>query len=114
MTFKNRIWLETDSGILLGRGRLKLLLAIKEHGSINKAAKSIDMSYKKAWKLIDQLNKNASGAVVEKSTGGKGGGGTFITPFGLLLIQHFEAVNKRCTQFLHEQSLEFNKAIMNK
>ena len=113
MRFKNRIWLETDSGILLGRGRLKLLLAIKEFGSITKAAKSIGMSYKKAWKLIDQLNVNAPKAVVERSTGGKGGGGTYITNFGLTLVDHFEEVNQKCDEFLLEQSQIFNNDIMN-
>lgn len=114
MIFKSRIWLETEHGILLGQGRLKLLLAIKEYGSINKAAKSIGMSYKKAWKLIDQINLNAPQAVVQKSTGGKGGGGTSITSFGLSLIDHFETISQKYNQFLMEQTRIFNEDLRNK
>ena len=105
------MWLETESGILLGRGRLKLLMAINEYGSINKATKSIGMSYKKAWKLIDQLNENAPLPVVIKSTGGKGGGGTSITEFGLQIIKNFESINRKCEAFLDIQSEIFNESL---
>lgn len=103
--------METDDGILLGRGRHKLLMAINEYGSINKAAKSISMSYKKAWKLIDQLNENAPSPIVKKSTGGKGGGGTSVTPFGMSIINKFDIIDQKCKTFLDEQSVVFNNEI---
>ena len=105
------MWLETESGILLGRGRLKLLMAINEYGSINKATKSIGMSYKKAWKLIDQLNENSPSPIVISSTGGKGGGGTFVTPFGLHIIDKFQIINQKCEEFLAVQSQLFNDSL---
>ena len=53
---KSRIWIEADGEILLGEGRVALLHAINDLGSLSKAAKSLNMSYKKAWSLIDALN----------------------------------------------------------
>jgi len=52
---KSRIWIEDKEGIFLGEGRIQLLLAIEKEGSLSKAAKSMKMSYKKAWNLVDAL-----------------------------------------------------------
>ena len=57
---KSRIWIEADGNILLGEGRVNLLRAINEEGSLSKAAKVLGMSYKKAWSLIDAVNKPQS------------------------------------------------------
>ena len=52
---KSRIWIETKNNVLLGEGRVQLLKAIEETGSLSKAAKTIKISYKKAWNLIDSV-----------------------------------------------------------
>ncbi|MCH9659454.1 MAG: winged helix-turn-helix domain-containing protein [Bacteroidetes bacterium] len=100
---RSRIWIESGDKVLIGEGRLKLLKAIDAEGSLSKAAKSIGMSYKKAWNLMDAVNKSAKEAVVTKTIGGEKGGGTVITPYGKKLIEAFETINKNCWAFLDEQ-----------
>ncbi|AXT55891.1 LysR family transcriptional regulator [Aquimarina sp. MMG015] len=103
---KSRIWIEGEKGVFLGEGRIKILKAIKTEGSLSKAAKSLGMSYKKAWNLVDSINKNASTPVVITNTGGSGGGGTEITEYGLKMINAFENINKNCWDFLDQQLKE--------
>lgn len=100
---KSRIWIEADGNILLGEGRVSLIKAIDATGSLSKAAKSLKMSYKKAWSLIDVVNKRAEQPVIIMNTGGKGGGGATLTPYGKSLISAFETINKNCWKFLDEQ-----------
>ena len=99
---KSRIWIETNGEILLGEGRVALLKAIHETGSLSKAAKSLNMSYKKAWSLIDAVNKRAEQPVTSSSIGGKGGGGAQLTEYGRRLIETFETINTNCWQFLDQ------------
>ena len=100
---KSRIWIEIGDNVLVGEGRVRLLKEIEAQGSLSKAAKSIGMSYKKAWTLIDAVNKSAKEAVVTTSVGGQKGGGTVITPYGKNLIAAFERINKKCWEFLDEE-----------
>ena len=97
---KSRIWIEADSNVFLGEGRVKLLKAIDANGSLSKAAKSLKMSYKKAWSLLDAVNKSASKPVVVTSIGGKNGGGAELTPYGKSLIKAFDTINKGCWKYL--------------
>lgn len=105
---KSRIWVENSEGIFLGEGRIRLLKAIEKEGSLSKAAKSMKMSYKKAWNLIDAINKSAPTAVVQTSTGGSGGGGTELTAYGKQKIKDFEAMKQRCWEFIEKQNAAFN------
>lgn len=100
---KSRIWIEYNNHVLLGEGRVQLLKAINETGSLTKAAKSLNISYKKAWDLIDSVNKSAKKAVIQTSTGGKGGGGAELTEYGKSLITAFDDINKNCWNYLDEQ-----------
>lgn len=100
---KSRIWIELDGKEFLGEGKVRLLKAINETGSLSKAAKSLDISYKKAWHLMNTINKTTKKPVVINSIGGKGGGGTELTPYGTSLIGVFEDINKNCWEFLDVQ-----------
>ena len=100
---KSRIWIEADDNILLGEGRVALLEAIDETGSLSKAAKTLKMSYKKAWSLIDALNNRAEKPVITTSIGGKGGGGAKLTPYGKALVNAFNSINKNCWEFLDSE-----------
>lgn len=102
-SIKSRIWIEADGKILLGEGRVSLLKAIHKTGSLSKAAKSLGMSYKKAWSLLDAVNKRAKEPVVETSVGGSGGGGALLTAYGKQLVEVFEQINRDCWSFLDEQ-----------
>ena len=100
---KSRIWIEADGHILLGEGRVSLLKAIEENGSLTKAAKSLHMSYKKAWSLVDAVNSRAEKPVITTAVGGKSGGGTSLTPYGKSLIETFDTINENCWTYLDEQ-----------
>jgi len=100
---KSRIWIESEENVLLGEGRVQLLKAIQKTGSLSKAAKSINISYKKAWQLLDSINKSAKKPVTINSIGGKGGGGAELTEYGKSLILVFDDINKNCWAFLDEQ-----------
>ena len=105
---KSRIWIEADEDVLLGEGRVKLLKAIEKNGSLSKAAKSINLSYKKAWTMIDCVNKSAKKPVIESSIGGKGGGGATLTEYGKELIKAFDEINKNCWSHLDQQIEKIN------
>jgi molybdate transport system regulatory protein len=107
---KSRIWIESEGHVLLGEGRVHLLKAIQETGSLSKAAKSLKISYKKAWDLIDSVNKSAKKPVTINSIGGNGGGGSELTEYGKSLVTTFDEINKSCWKFLDEQ-LEKIKAL---
>ncbi|BDD02842.1 winged helix-turn-helix domain-containing protein [Aureibacter tunicatorum] len=100
---KSRLWLESDEEMLLGMGRLRLLKALQVCGSISGAAKELGMSYRKAWHLIDSSNSHSKQPLVEKSTGGKNGGGAKLTPYGEKLLSNFEHLAAKCETFLEEE-----------
>ena len=100
---KSRIWIELDGKEFLGEGKVRLLKAIDQTGSLSKAAKSLNISYKKAWHLMNAVNQTTKKPVAVKSIGGKGGGGTELTPYGKSLISVFDDMNKKCWDFLDIQ-----------
>ncbi len=104
-----RAWIEGKDGTFLGHGRVVLLERIREFGSISKAAKSMEMSYKHAWDLVDSMNRQAKEPLMEKISGGKGGGGTKLTQAGEEAINAFWSLHARLEKFLAEESnkLEF-------
>ncbi|MDO5969090.1 LysR family transcriptional regulator [Flavivirga aquimarina] len=106
---KSRIWIESENNVLLGEGRVHLLKAIHETGSLSKAAKSLSISYKKAWQLLDSVNKSAKKPVTINSIGGKGGGGAELTDYGLSLVNAFDEINKNCWAFLDKQLLKIEQ-----
>ena len=79
-------------GHRLGAGKVRLLELVVDMGSISKAAKAMDMSYRRAWLLVDELNSMFGKPVVETLAGGAGGGGARVTEFGLELVQTFRKV----------------------
>ena len=79
---RGRIWIDGPEGTFLGYGRIVLLERVREFGSITQAAKSMDMSYRHAWELVDSMNRQAPGPLVAAAAGGKGGGGARLTDDG--------------------------------
>src|ERR1700759_3223046 len=79
-----RIDLDTEGRI--GPGKIALLENIQKHGSISAAGRAMDMSYKRAWDLVDEINSLCGQAAVERQTGGKQGGGAALTPLGEKLV----------------------------
>ena len=90
--FRLRITKEND--IAIGPGKVALLEAIIETGSITAAAKALGMSYRRAWLLIDSMNQMFKLPVVDAATGGRHGGGTNVTPTGLKVIECYRGIEK--------------------
>ena len=76
----------------LGPGKMLLLANIEEFGSISAAGRAMNMSYRQAWDLVDQLNRAFIEPVVASQTGGKSGGGASLTPFGRKLVAHYRQI----------------------
>lgn len=98
-----RVWVESLEGTFLGFGRVELLERIKLHGSISEAAKSMNMSYRHAWDLVDSMNRQAKAPLVETATGGKGGGGARVTDTGGKAIEFFRDFQRRFKEFLEQE-----------
>jgi molybdate transport system regulatory protein len=79
----------------LGPGKIALLEGIRTHGSVSEAARRMSISYRRAWLLLDSLNKSFNMPATVNSVGGRGGGGAEITPFGILLIERYREVERK-------------------
>jgi len=98
------IWLTMAGENFGGAGRVDLLARIADCGSISQAAKSIRMSYKAAWDAIDAMNNLAGEPLVERQTGGKGGGGTRLTARGQRLVDNFRIIDQEHRRFIEQLS----------
>ncbi len=78
----------------LGPGKIELLEHIEQTGSLRQAAQSLGMSYRRAWLLLDALNRSFSEPAVIASVGGQGGGGARLTEFGGELVRRYRAAAK--------------------
>lgn len=102
---RGRIWIEREGETYLGFGRIVLLSRIGEFGSILQAAKSMEMSYKQAWDLVDAMNRHAATPLVETRKGGRGGGGAILTEAGARAIKEFHAMRERLEAFLASETV---------
>lgn len=104
LRINGRIWLETvdadTTQRFMGIGRLELLSHIQQTGSINKAAKAMNMSYKRAWELVHSMNTQARTPLVSTQTGGDKGGGALVTEEGEKYLTYYRALHERFQQFL--------------
>ncbi len=101
--FHGRIWIDGPEGTFIGYGRVVLLERIREHGSITKAAKSMQMAYRHAWDLVDSMNRQTKKPFVELAIGGKGGGGARVTQEGEKAIKLFWKFHEDFQKFLRRE-----------
>jgi molybdate transport system regulatory protein len=94
------VWLMNGEETLGGASRIALLAAIRDAGSITAAARRIGMSYKAAWDAVDTMNNLAGEPLVITASGGRGGGGTTLTPAALRLIETYRVVEREHRKFL--------------
>ncbi len=85
---------EGDHEHKLGPGKVALLEAVAEYGSISGAARALGLSYRHAWARIDDLNRCFREPVVTTATGGPRGGGATLTEFGHELVERFHAIEQ--------------------
>ncbi|WP_288421525.1 LysR family transcriptional regulator [uncultured Acinetobacter sp.] len=97
---KLQIRILLEQNIAFGPGKADLLEAIEKTGSISQAAKSMNMSYRRAWQLVDTMNQCFETALVETQTGGTHGGGAAVTALGQKVLQHYRQMEINARQAL--------------
>ena len=92
------IRIDLAGGGRIGPGKVALLEEIGRSGSISAAGRAMKMSYRRAWQLVEDLNRTMGGHVVETATGGAGGGGARLTEAGKILVQEYRAMEQAAAQ----------------
>src|SRR5215467_11573884 len=92
-----RLTLRLDLGPdrAIGHGKVRLLEAVRDQGSISAAGRAMGMSYRRAWLLIDELNRIFGSPVVHAKHGGFTGGGAELTPLGHRVVQHYRSIEAK-------------------
>ena len=87
----------------IGPGKILLLENIHECGSISAAGRAMEMSYKRAWDLVDEINRICRQSAVEPQTGGKNGGGAVLTSFGISLVKRYRKIERDATSAVRKE-----------
>jgi molybdate transport system regulatory protein len=90
-----RLRVKYGDQVAIGPGKIAILEAIAETGSISAAGRKIGMSYRRAWLLVDQMNQYFREPVVVAATGGAQGGGTALTTMGLEVIALYRSIEQQ-------------------
>jgi molybdate transport system regulatory protein len=112
MKIKAKFWIENKGEVVLGGGKIALLLAVDRLGSIQRAADEFGMSYRHAWGIIKKVDQRAGFKMVDTKLGGKDGGGAHLTLKGKEFVEKADSllkdlqvvVGKRLRQKFHERS----------
>lgn len=105
------IRLDLTSGDRIGPGKIALLEAIRDTGSISGGARQVGMSYRRAWLLVDDLNRCFREPVVTTQPGGSRGGGAALAPFGRELIKKYRAIEIQATGAAKRQLHDLESAL---
>jgi formylmethanofuran dehydrogenase subunit E len=103
LEIRSKIWIEVDGDPVFGKGRRLLLEAIAAHGSINRAAKEVGISFRKAWGHIKAMEDRLGFPLVERTVGGRNGGGAVITKEAKHFLADFEQMEKRIRTMADER-----------
>ena len=93
--------------IAMGPGKADLLRAIDETGSISAAARQMEMSYRRAWLLVDTMNQAFKSPVVVTLTGGRAGGGAAVTEFGKEVLQRYSDMEAKASASVAKELRNF-------
>lgn len=96
-----KIWLE-ENGRVFGEGIGDLLEGVSRHGSLSRAAREMNMSYRQAWGLIRMVEDRLGYPLIHSQAGGGRGGGSHLTPEGETLLRKFRLFHKRAEAALNE------------
>ena len=105
-----RLRLMLGEEIALGPGKADLLEAICACGSISAAAKSLDMSYRRAWLLVETMNRCFDTPLVSSAKGGKGGGGAVVTDEGRRLLAAFREMEAEVQRVVEQRLPGFERS----
>jgi len=97
--------------IAIGPGKADLLDSIAASGSISESARRLGMSYRRAWLLVDTMNRCFREPVVASATGGSGGGGAQLTPFGRTVLARYRALEESVERALDKPLADFTELL---
>lgn len=103
---RSKIWLEVDGEPVFGQGREELLRLIRKTGSINAAAKAMEIPYRKAWTYIDAMEKRLGFPLVNRLKGGAGGGESSLTPQAMEMLDKFNTLQQGIQEIIDEKFKE--------
>ncbi|WP_434110515.1 winged helix-turn-helix domain-containing protein [Paraburkholderia caffeinilytica] len=106
-----RMRIRSGDAVALGPGKVELLEAVREYGSISAAARSLGMSYRRAWLLIDELNRSLKAPATHSEQGGQSGGGCTLTPVGENIIRLYRDVEVEAQRSCAKQIAELTRMI---
>ncbi len=106
---KPRIRITVKDEIALGPGKVDLLEAIDRAGSISAAAREIGLSYRRAWDMVDTMNRCFKHPLVESSKGGAGGGGAALTALGRDVITQYRHMEDKAFKTVQAEWKTLNK-----
>jgi len=95
----------------IGPGKAELVERIAETGSISAAARAMGMSYRRAWQLVEALNRACREPVVMTAVGGKRGGGAEVTDFGRRLVRLFRAMEGKASAAIAADLKRFDSCL---
>src|SRR5262249_6755465 len=103
-----RLTLRLDFGPdqAIGHGKIRLLEAVRDHGSISAAGRAMGMSYRRAWLLVDELNTMFELPVIQTKHGGMTGGGAELTPLGHRLIENYRVMEAKAQAVVNAELAE--------
>ena len=103
LNLRFRVWVFDQDKPFLGVGPIELMEKIMEYGSIAQAAAAMNMSYRKAWQLVQNMNDIAETPLVRTKLGGSKGGGAEVTEKGWQLVAQYHQLEKDIDSFLQEK-----------
>jgi len=106
MRIRSKVWLEQKGELCFGAGRARILRAVKETGSLNKAAQELGMSYRHAWSSIRATEERLGRPLLIRQKGGRHGGGAKLTGFAGKLLLRYETLEKDVRTFVNERFRE--------
>lgn len=100
---KFKCWIEAAGEKYYGPGPNELIKRIQKEGSLSKAAGQMNMSYKKAWDLVQRLNNSSEEPWVILKKGGQHGGGAQVTPHAIKAVQEYEKLQQKIKELIGQQ-----------
>lgn len=100
------ISIKQDGIIFLNPSKTALLIEIKKCGSLNAAAKNLNISYQHAWNLINEMNRTAPEPLVIKQRGGINGGGAAISEYGMKILEEYQLIGRAIQKTISQINVE--------
>jgi molybdate transport system regulatory protein len=111
MSLRLTVRFDFDASRRLGPGKVALLEAIRKTGSISAAGRAHQMSYRRAWLLVEELNKSFREPLVSAHPGGANGGGAKLTPAGESVIALYRAAEQKMREAADEEIVKLEEAL---